>query len=168
MQAARGNKENNPGSLRDYQAREAGTYRLHRGRTRKRTCLGGVSHKSPHERTCQNESSAHHHRRQPESYQHCGYAYPGISRQRFWVYKMRNVATYLPRIDRDECTKEAQTIYNVTSRQKAIEHYFLWAKKWRLRRPKAVACIEKDLEKLLVFYGTLKVLWNKLRTTNVI
>jgi transposase-like protein len=94
--------------------------------------------------------------------------YPGIPRQRCWAHKMRNVATYLPKRDRDECIKEARNIYNATSRQKAIEHYFLWAKKWRLQRPKSVACIEKDLEELLAFYGTPKVFWKKLRTTNVI
>jgi transposase-like protein len=39
---------------------------------------------------------------------------------------------------------------------------------WRLRRPKVVACIEKDLEELLAFYKCPKPLSKKLRTTNVI
>jgi putative transposase len=94
--------------------------------------------------------------------------YPGIPRQRCWAHKMRNVATYLTTKDRDECIKEARNIYDAHSRQEAVEHYFLWAKTWRPQRPKAVACIEKDLEELLAFYGTPKTLWRKLRTTNVI
>jgi transposase-like protein len=94
--------------------------------------------------------------------------YPGIPRQRCWAHKLRNVATYLTTKDRDECMKEARNIYGANSRQEAIEHYFLWAKKWRSRRPKAVTCMEKDLEELLAFYGTPKALWKKLRTTNVI
>ncbi len=94
--------------------------------------------------------------------------YPGIPRQRCWAHKMRNVATYLTTKDRDECMKEARNIYDAHSRQEAVEHYFLWAKTWRPQRPKAVACVEKDLEELLAFYGTPKTLWRKLRTTNVI
>jgi transposase-like protein len=94
--------------------------------------------------------------------------YPGIPRQRCWAHKMRNAATYLTKKDGDECIREARTIYDANSRHEAVEHYFLWAKKWRSRRPKAVACIEKDLEELLAFYTCPKPLWKKLRTTNVI
>lgn len=94
--------------------------------------------------------------------------YPGIPRQRCWAHKMRNAATYLTKKDQDECIREARTIYDANSRQEAVENYFLWAKKWRSRRPKAVACIEKDLEELLAFYACPKPLWKKLRTTNVI
>lgn len=94
--------------------------------------------------------------------------YPGIPRQRCWAHKMRNVATYLTRRDRDECIRGARAIYTANSRREAVEHYFLWAKTWRSQRPKAVACIEKDLEELLAFYGTPKALWRKLRTTNAI
>jgi transposase-like protein len=64
--------------------------------------------------------------------------------------------------------KEVRNIYDANSQQEAVEAYFGWAKKWRSRRPKAVACIEKDLEELLAFYGTPRALWKKLRTTNVI
>jgi transposase-like protein len=94
--------------------------------------------------------------------------YPGIQRQRCWAHKMRNVATYLTKQDRDECIREARNIYDANSRKEAIEAYFGWAKEWRSRRPKAVACMEKDLEELLAFYGTPKPLWKKLRTTNAI
>jgi len=94
--------------------------------------------------------------------------YPGIPRQRCWAHKLRNVANSLTKKDQDECIREARNIYNSPSRQKAIEHYFVWAKKWRSRRPKALACMEKDLEELLAFYGTPRALWKKLRTTNVI
>ncbi len=44
----------------------------------------------------------------------------------------------------------------------------MWAKRWSAIYPKAVRCIEKDLEELLNFYDTPREMWVKLRTTNVI
>lgn len=46
--------------------------------------------------------------------------------------------------------------------------YSKWEKKWISIAPKAVKCIEKDLEELLNFYSCPKAMWVKLRTTNVI
>ena len=38
------------------------------------------------------------------------------------------------------------------SRGEAIRFYKQWAEKWRRQYPKAVRCVEKDLEELLNFY----------------
>jgi transposase-like protein len=43
-----------------------------------------------------------------------------------------------------------------------------WAGRWRKRRPRAVACVERDLEELLSFFSVPKSHWKKVRTTNVI
>lgn len=95
-------------------------------------------------------------------------AYPGIPRQRCWAHKMRNVATYLARKDRDACIREARSIYTAPERKGAIEAYFRWATTWRPISEKAVQCIEKDLEELLNFYSCPAPMRKKLRTTNVI
>ena len=94
--------------------------------------------------------------------------YPGMPRQRCWAHKMRNAATHLSTKDRGECMTEARNIYDANSRKEATEHYSLLAKKWRSRRSKTVACIEKDLEEFLAFYTCPKPLRRKLRTTNLI
>ncbi|MDI6729907.1 MAG: IS256 family transposase, partial [Thermodesulfovibrionales bacterium] len=94
--------------------------------------------------------------------------YPFVKRQRCWAHKMRNVANYLKKKHRDQCIKEARTIYRANNRKEAERAYNKWAKRWHLVAPKAVRCIEKDLEELLNFYYCPKRIWIKLRTTNVI
>lgn len=94
--------------------------------------------------------------------------YPFVKRQRCWAHKMRNVANYLKKKHRDQCIKEAGTIYRAQNKKEAERAYNKWAKEWHLVAPKAVRCIEKDLEELLNFYYCPKKMWIKLRTTNVI
>ncbi|MBT9537360.1 MAG: IS256 family transposase, partial [Nitrospirae bacterium] len=96
------------------------------------------------------------------------YVYPKVKRQRCWAHKLRNVSNYLRKKDQDKCIKEAQAIYNAKNRQEAVEAYNKWTKKWRFVCPKAVKCIEKDMEELLNFYSCPKEIRIKVRTTNVI
>jgi len=94
--------------------------------------------------------------------------YPYIPRQRCWVHKLRNVANYLPRRYQVDCLKEAKGIYRAANYQQAVKRFKRWCRKWRDKVPKAVQCLEKDIEGLLVFFDQDKKLWVKLRTTNVI
>lgn len=48
------------------------------------------------------------------------------------------------------------------------QSYKRWCRRWRSIVPKAVACLERDIEDLLVFYHQDPKLWVKIRTTNVI
>jgi transposase-like protein len=96
------------------------------------------------------------------------FVYPLVKRQRYWAHKLRNVANYLKKKDLKKCINEARRIYDASSRQQAIRYYKQWADRWRAEYPKAVRCIEKDLEELLNFYYTPRQMWVKLRTTNVI
>lgn len=91
-----------------------------------------------------------------------------VKRQRCWAHKLRNVSNYLRKKDRDICIKEARAIYKAEGRKEALKAYGIWAKKWTQISPKAVRCIEKDLEELLNFYYCPKQMRIKLRTTNVI
>lgn len=94
--------------------------------------------------------------------------YPHIKRQRCWVHKLRNVANYIPRRYQNECLSEAKGIYSAPSYRVAVKRFKLWCRKWRGRVPKAVHCLEKDIEDLLVFFDEDKKLWVKIRTTNMI
>lgn len=94
--------------------------------------------------------------------------YPFVKRQRCWAHKLRNVANYLKKKYLQDSIKEARAIYSAKNRKYAEQAYNKWAKKWTPIAPKAVRCIEKDLEELLNFYGCPKDIWIKLRTTNVI
>lgn len=91
-----------------------------------------------------------------------------VKRQRCWAHKLRNVAHYLKRKYVDRCIKEARAIYDAKNRKEAEKAYGKWEKKWAPIAPKAVRCIEKDLDELLNFYSCPKEIWVKVRTTNVI
>ena len=94
--------------------------------------------------------------------------YPDIDRQRCWVHKLRNVANKLPRRYQAECLRGARGIYSASSYREAVKCFKTWCQKWRDKVPKAVHCLEKDIEELLAFYKQDKKLWSKLRTTNAI
>ncbi|MEW6674917.1 MAG: IS256 family transposase [Nitrospirota bacterium] len=94
--------------------------------------------------------------------------YPYVKRQRCWAHKLRNVSNYLKKKDQDRCIDEARAIYSAENRKEAVEAYNEWAERWRTTYPKAVRCIEKDLEELLNFYYCPSEIRVKVRTTNVI
>ena len=94
--------------------------------------------------------------------------YPYVKRQRCWAHKLRNVSNYLKKRDQDKCIKEARAIYNAKNRKEAVKAYHQWVSGWITIAPKAVQCLEKDLEELLNFYYCPKEIWVKVRTTNVI
>lgn len=94
--------------------------------------------------------------------------YPYVKRQRCWAHKLRNVSNYVRKRDQEKCINEARAIYGAGNRKEALKAYNKWAKRWRAISPKAVKCIEKDLEELLNFYYCPEEIWKKLRTTNVI
>ncbi len=94
--------------------------------------------------------------------------YPYVKRQRCWAHKLRNVANYLKKKDERRCIEGARAIYDAPNRKEAVRAFNEWAGRWRQTYPKAVRCIEKNLEELLNFYYCPKGIWKKVRTTNVI
>ena len=97
-----------------------------------------------------------------------GFVFPHVPLQRCWAHKLRNVANVLPQRHREACLKEAASIYQATSRREAIWCFRVWRKHWKLLAPKAVACLEKDLDHLLTFFSQPAAHRKKVRTTNVI
>lgn len=95
-------------------------------------------------------------------------AYPYVKRQRCWAHKLRNVANLLKRSQQEECLAEAKLIYQAETRLEATKRFWAWARKWRESAPKAVECLEKDLEELLSFLACPPQQRRKLRTTNII
>ena len=97
--------------------------------------------------------------------------YPQVPRQRCWVHKLRNVADKVRGKHREECLGGARRIYEAKNYRDAVRRCRQWAAKWRRLEPKAVACLEEDVEELLVHMRVLRTepeLWKKVRTTNVI
>jgi putative transposase len=96
-----------------------------------------------------------------------GLVWPQVPLQRCWAHKLRNIADKVPRKE-GSCVREAAAIYQATSRPEAQQQFRQWAHKWRAHRPRAVACLERDLEELLAFYAFPPAHWRKIRTTNII
>jgi transposase-like protein len=94
--------------------------------------------------------------------------FPDVSRQLCWVHKLRNVSTYLKRAQEKECLSGARKVYQAENRRAAIQAYWAWAKRWRLEAPKAVTCLERDLEPLLNFFDCPQAHRRMVRTTNAI
>jgi transposase-like protein len=94
--------------------------------------------------------------------------YPYVPRQRCWAHKLRNVAGLLKRDQQRPCLDEARTIYQAATRRQAVQRYWAWARRWRDAAPKAVACLERDLEELLPFLACPAAHRRKVRTTNAI
>jgi putative transposase len=91
-----------------------------------------------------------------------------IKRQPCWAHKLRNVANHLPRRYLDDCMKQASKIYKAKNKQEALNKYKSWRKYWVKFSPKAVVCLERDIDNLLNFFDCPKSHWKKVRTTNVI
>jgi putative transposase len=79
-----------------------------------------------------------------------GLVWPQVAVQRCWAHKLRNIGDKVPHQE-GSCVREAAAMYQATSRAEAKRSFRRWARKWRLRRPRAVACVERDLEELLRF-----------------
>jgi transposase-like protein len=94
--------------------------------------------------------------------------YPYVPRQRCWAHKLRNVANLLRRSQQRPCLDEVRLIYQAATRREAVQRYWAWARRWRDAAPKAVACLERDLEELLPFLGCPEAHRRKVRTTNAI
>lgn len=100
------------------------------------------------------------------------YAY--TKRQHCWVHKLRNVAKYLRKSDQEQVVAEARKIYKAETKRKAIKLFRTWKKHWNRKYPKAVKCIEKDLDELLNFLEIpvpdkyKDIIRKRIRTTNVI
>jgi len=94
--------------------------------------------------------------------------YPYIPRQRCWAHKLRNVASKLRRRNQAECLRQAKKVYLAQTQREATSLFRNWAKQWRNVEPKAVRCLEADIDEMLPFLSCPKHHWSKIRTTNAI
>jgi transposase-like protein len=94
--------------------------------------------------------------------------YPRVAHQRCWAHKLRNIAAKLPLKHQEPCLKGAKAIYLAENARQAGQLFRQWADEWRPVVPKAVKCLEDDLEQLLAFFACPREDWRTVRTTNAI
>jgi len=94
--------------------------------------------------------------------------FPLVSHQLCWVHKLRNVSKYCPKRYRELCTQEAAKIMYAKSSGVALKLFRMWKKRWKDKSPKAVECLERDMDKLIAFFEFPSKFHKVIRTTNVI
>lgn len=95
-------------------------------------------------------------------------AYPTVDCQLCWVHKLRNIANACPKRYQEACVAEAAKIMNSPSSRIAANRFRNWRRKWQALAPKAVACLERDFDKLVAVFAFPKVIRKIIRSTNVI
>lgn len=94
--------------------------------------------------------------------------YPSIPVQLCWAHKMRNILKNVKKRDHDRVHKQLKDIFSesVTTRAE-VEHIIeQWCKKWINIYPKAVNCLRRDLDELLVYLDFPSEHHRAIRTTN--
>lgn len=98
----------------------------------------------------------------------CDTIYAYTKRQHCWVHKLRNVAKYLKKQDKKQVLSELKKVYIAENRRKAVSIYKIWKKRWKRKYPKAIKCVEKDIDELLNFMDFPVRHRVRIRTTNAI
>ena len=96
-----------------------------------------------------------------------GRLWPAVPHQRCWAHKLRNLENKL-KASQQACLEQAKLIYQADHRTEAVRRFREWKRRWQRVAPKAVACLESDLEELLAFFDCPQAHWKRVRTTNVI
>ena len=95
--------------------------------------------------------------------------YPLIDHQLCWAHKMRNILNYVKAADQDEIKQGLTGLFGekaAKSKEAAMRIIWTWSKRWRVQYPKAVGCLERDLDQLLVYLACPPEHHRALRTSN--
>ena len=95
--------------------------------------------------------------------------YSKILIQRCWAHKTRNVLDKVKKKDQPAVKKALNRISHAQNQRQARAAYARLVLRWNRTYPRAVRCLEKDLDELLSFFQIKNSrLWSRLRTTNLI
>jgi len=94
--------------------------------------------------------------------------WPHVPRQRCWAHKLRNVANKVKKRNQKACLDGARLIYLAPNRTEAAKRFRAWRNRWIEIEPKAVGCLEADIEDMLEFFSVPHDFQRTMRTTNPI
>jgi transposase-like protein len=94
--------------------------------------------------------------------------WPSCQGQRCWVHKTANILDKLPKGVQPKAKAALHAIYESEGREAAEKSFDLFVTTYEAKYPKAVECLVKDRETLLVFYDFPAEHWRHIRTTNPI
>jgi putative transposase len=94
--------------------------------------------------------------------------FPTTQEQRCWVHKTANVLDKLPKAQQPKAKAMLHDIWQAETKAAAEKAFDLFVATYEAKYAKAVDCLVKDREELLVFYDFPALHWIHLRTTNPI
>jgi transposase-like protein len=95
--------------------------------------------------------------------------YPLIDHQLCWAHKMRNILKNVKADDQDKVHQGLRQLFGddaVKTKESAATIIWKWQKKWRDLYPKAVKCLDRDLERLLLYFNCPVEHHKAVRTSN--
>jgi len=94
--------------------------------------------------------------------------WPTTRGQRCWVHKTANVLAKLPKSMQPKVKSALHEIWQSETKEEASKNMKNCVELYEVKYPKAMRCLEKDKEALLVFYDFPAEHWGHLRTSNPI
>lgn len=93
--------------------------------------------------------------------------FPAVSHQLCWAHKMRNILKSVKISDKKKVKAGLDPIFKEELKEKQASTLLQrWAKKWRPVYPKAVHCLEKDIDNLLLYFSCDPKHHKAIRTSN--
>lgn len=94
--------------------------------------------------------------------------WPTLAVQRCTAHKLRNLEAKAPVRLREELAEDYRRMIYAESRTAVEQARTRFAKKWRLRCPAVVECLDEAGDDLFTFLRFPKLQWKALRTTNAL
>lgn len=94
--------------------------------------------------------------------------FPESRAQRCWVHKTANIIDKLPKSMQSKAKAHIHNMYRAENKKAALAAYDHFVRAYKVKYPKAVACLEKDRDVLFTFYDFPAEHWVHIRTTNPI
>jgi len=94
--------------------------------------------------------------------------FPKAKVQRCQVHVVRNVLAKVPKKFKQAVAKDIKTIFYAPSKEKALESFEAFTRKWGKDIPSAVSCLDRSIAACLTFFNFPEEEWISLRTTNII
>lgn len=101
-------------------------------------------------------------------WQAIGKIFPSTRHQRCWVHKTANILNKLPKSQQPKAKEMLHDIWLAGTREEAFKAFDAFIQVHQAKWPKAVECLLKDKDELLVFYDFPAEHWSHLRTSNPI
>lgn len=94
--------------------------------------------------------------------------FPTCREQRCWVHKTANVLDKMPKSVQGKAKSMLHEMWQAPTKEKAMAAYEHFLSSWREKYPKAVECLQTDVEELFTFYDFPAMHWVHIRTSNPI